>query len=209
VLRAAGALGCAVVVPVVWSADAAEPQVLAALREGGVAVLLRHASAPGTFDPPEFRLGDCGTQRNLDPSGREQARRIGAWFRAQGLAPAAVRSSPWCRCLDTARLAFGDVVQAWPALGSVRMAQDRDAQASELRRALAGVRAGGFEVWVTHQFTIGALVPASTASGEGVVLRAGADGDVPQVVGRLAPARARATAATAGRPALPIIKVLV
>ena len=52
-----------------------------ALQEGG-AVALRHAHAPGTGDPPEFRLGDCSTQRNLSSKGREQARRIGEQFQA-------------------------------------------------------------------------------------------------------------------------------
>src|SRR5689334_2974247 len=36
-----------------------------ALQGGGMVVLLRHAQAPGTGDPPGFRLGDCSTQRNL------------------------------------------------------------------------------------------------------------------------------------------------
>ena len=31
--------------------------------------------APGTFDPPGFKLGDCTTQRNLSETGREEARR--------------------------------------------------------------------------------------------------------------------------------------
>ena len=51
-----------------------------ALREGGTVVLLRHA--PATGDPPEFRLGDYSTQRNLSSEGREQARQIGARFTA-------------------------------------------------------------------------------------------------------------------------------
>ena len=58
-------------------------------------------------DPPGFRLGECATQRQLSETGREQAQRIGTWFSARGLAPAEVRSSAWCRCLDTATLAFG------------------------------------------------------------------------------------------------------
>jgi phosphohistidine phosphatase SixA len=84
------------------AAPATGDDVAALLRTGGAVVAFRHALAPGTFDPPEFRLGDCGTQRNLSDEGRAQARRIGAWFRDRSLAPARVRSSPWCRCLDTA-----------------------------------------------------------------------------------------------------------
>lgn len=172
-----------------WPALAADPAVLAALRAGGVVAAFRHALAPGTFDPPEFKLGDCSTQRNLNDEGRAQARRLGEWFRAQGMKPAAVRSSPWCRCVDTARLAFGDSeVQAWPALGSPRHSQlSEGEQVAALRRALAAVPAGRFEVWVSHQFTLSALVGQSTGSGEGLLLRAASDGGTPQLIGRLPP----------------------
>ncbi|WP_341649020.1 histidine phosphatase family protein [Thauera humireducens] len=47
---------------------------------------------------------DCATQRNLSAAGRDEARRIGERFRAQGIAAARVYASQWCRCLDTARL---------------------------------------------------------------------------------------------------------
>jgi phosphohistidine phosphatase SixA len=95
----------------------ASPQAEALIRQGGVVVVFRHADAPGTFDPPGFSLNDCSTQRNLGPQGRDQARQIGQWFAERGLKPQTVRSSPWCRCQDTARLAFG-TAEVWPALGS-------------------------------------------------------------------------------------------
>ena len=61
---------------------------------GSQVVLLRHALAPGTGDPASFTLGDCTTQRNLSEEGRAQARRIGARFRENGIASAAVFTSP-------------------------------------------------------------------------------------------------------------------
>lgn len=144
------------------------------LARGNVYALFRHAQAPGTFDPPGFRLEDCSTQRNLDDEGRAQARRLGEWFSSRGLAPAAVRSSPWCRCLDTARGAFGRAT-AWPALGSPSGLADteRRTRTTELRRALAQPQPGRFEVWVTHQFVIADLVGEATGSGAGVLLEAG------------------------------------
>ena len=96
---------------------AAHEDVAALLRQGNVVIAFRHALAPGTFDPPGFQPGVCSTQRNLSDEGRAQARRIGEWFKAAGLQPARVRSSPWCRCLDTATLAFGQA-EPWAALGS-------------------------------------------------------------------------------------------
>ena len=92
---------------------AAQPQtdeagLWAALRDGGHVALIRHALAPGTGDPAGFRVDDCATQRNLSPAGRAQARAIGERFRANGIDTAALFSSQWCRCLDTAReLALG------------------------------------------------------------------------------------------------------
>jgi Histidine phosphatase superfamily (branch 1) len=168
-------------------ASAAEVEPL--LRQGGVIIAFRHALAPGTFDPPEFRLGECRTQRNLSDGGRAQARRIGEWFTARGLKPARVRSSPWCRCIDTAQLAFGNA-EAWPALGSPRGATEATNAESlgALRTALAqaGRQRGRFEVWVTHMFVLSDLAATGSSSGEGLVLRAGADGAV-QVLARLAP----------------------
>ena len=163
-----------------------------ALREGGIVVALRHATAPGTFDPPGFKLGDCSTQRNLSEDGRAQARRIGAALRAQGLQPAAVRTSPWCRCVDTATLAFGaGSAEPWAALGSPQgnseatSAEHMDALRAALRRI--GTQRGRVEAWVTHMFVLAALVQENTASGEGLVLRSGDNGRV-QLLGRIAPA---------------------
>jgi hypothetical protein len=170
-----------------WPAGAADDQVAKLLREGGAVIAFRHALAPGTFDPPGFQPGVCSTQRNLSDEGRAQARRIGEWFGARGLKPARVRSSPWCRCLDTATLAFGSA-EPWAALGSPRGATESTNVQSlaELRRALALASTPGrpFEVWVTHMFVLSDLAGANTASGEGLVLRAdGAQGV--KVLGRL------------------------
>jgi phosphohistidine phosphatase SixA len=162
-------------------------EVAMLLREGGVVVAFRHALAPGTLDPPGFKPGVCSTQRNLDDEGRAQARRIGEWFKARSLQPAQVRCSPWCRCLDTATLAFGQA-EAWAALGSPRGAAEASNAESlaELRKALAAGMAqhGRFQAWVTHLFVLNDLVGANTASGEGLVLRADAGG-APQLLARL------------------------
>jgi hypothetical protein len=168
----------------------AQPDTVAALlRAGGALIAFRHALAPGTFDPPEFRLGDCSTQRNLDAVGREQARRIGQWFAARALVPRQVLSSPWCRCIDTAQLAFGGA-RVEPALGSPHgaPADERAASLRRLRAALAAARArpAGVEVWVTHMFVLADLTAEGSSPGEGLVLAPG-NGDGPaRVLARLA-----------------------
>lgn len=169
-----------------WPLLAAD-EVEALLRRGGVVIVFRHALAPGTFDPPGFRLGDCSTQRNLGEEGRAQARRLGQWFAARSLRPSRVRSSPWCRCLDTAQLAFGQA-EVWAALGSPVGAASGARTAA--RRALGleleslSRTPGRFEAWVTHMFVIADLTGQDSASGEGLVLQAAADG-TPRVLGRL------------------------
>lgn len=164
-----------------------EGDAAALLREGGVVLALRHALAPGTFDPAQFKLGDCSSQRNLNDEGRAQALRIGQWFKSRGLPPTRVRSSPWCRCVDTATLAFG-ATETWAALGSPQGASETTNAESlaALRRAVvqAGAQRGRFEVWVTHMFVLRDLVGTSTGSGDGLVLQADSSGNV-QVRARL------------------------
>ena len=156
-----------------WTAQDAGTDAL--LRQGGVVAVFRHALAPGTFDPPGFRLGDCSTQRNLNDEGRTQARRIGQWFKERQLQPHRVLSSPWCRCMDSATLAFG-AAQTWPALGSPHGAPETTGarHLRELRQALAtaSVHSGKFEVWFTHMFVQSDLANDSTRPGEALILRA-------------------------------------
>ena len=170
----------------VSGATPALDEALRRLRGGGVVVMFRHALAPGTFDPPEFQLGDCRTQRNLSAAGRVQAQRIGRWFARHGLTPESVRASPWCRCLDTATLAFG-TAQPWDALASPvgSQAPQRQARIQALQTSVRESTARpGFLVWVTHDFVVSDLSGSNAQSGEGLVLQANAAGDV-QIVARL------------------------
>src|SRR4029453_10826569 len=89
------------------SAVRATEAVWPPLRGPGRVIVLRHSYAPGGFDPPDSRLDDCSTQRNLDENGRAQARRVGEAFRQHGIAVGPVLSSPRRPRLDTGRRAFG------------------------------------------------------------------------------------------------------
>src|SRR3712207_523458 len=80
-------------------------ELLDRLRRGGLVMLMRHArTEPGTGDPPGFRHDDCSTQRNLDATGRAQARAIGERLRAERVPLGRVLTSRWCRCRETAEL---------------------------------------------------------------------------------------------------------
>ena len=168
------------------AAPGADDALWQKLRAGDVAVLMRHAATvPGIGDPPGFVLTQCATQRNLSERGRDDARRIGAAFRQHGVTPGAVWSSRWCRCLDTARLAFGRV-EPEPGLDSLFNADEDTAAAQlrSLRARLAARRDRTPLVLVTHDVNIRALTGLSLAQGEMVVLQL-RDGKL-EPVGRLA-----------------------
>lgn len=161
-----------------WADDAAWRQ----LSAGGCALLLRHAqTVPGIGDPPGFRLEDCATQRNLSEAGRAESRRLGEQFRRRGIAFDEVLSSRWCRCVDTARLAFPQQpVRVFEPLNSFFAdGSSREAQTRALRDYLAAQRRPRRIALVTHQVNIAALTGQSVAMGEGLVVAlGGAAGDV-------------------------------
>jgi len=169
-----------------WAAPDAQAteSIWEALHTPGAVVVLRHSFAPGGFDPPDARLDDCSTQRNLDEGGRAQATRIGEAFRRNGIAVGAVLSSPRCRCLDTARLAFGQV-ESWDVLqGALNDTERRRRLLAEIRERIAAHQGGPPLVLVTHGSVVTDLTGRSIRMGELVVLRRAADGSHP-VVGQL------------------------
>jgi phosphohistidine phosphatase SixA len=183
--RRACALGIALLPAAASTAGADEAAAWAALREGAI-VLFRHANAPGVGDPPQFKLGDCSTQRNLDESGRAQSRRLGERLKRESVPVRAVWTSQWCRTRETAELAALGPVREVPAFNSFfGERSDEPAQTAAARALLLGWRERGTLVVVTHQVNIGALTGEATASGEGIVLRA--KGGTLELVGRLRP----------------------
>lgn len=171
----------------VFAADSAdEASLWSALKSGGYIVLVRHAvTESGIGDPPGFRLGDCSTQRNLSAKGRAEAKRIGAAFRRREIPISDVQSSRWCRCIDTAQLAFGRVK---PAAMLDSMFNDATAsknkKVNEVLAAVARHNGPGNLVLVTHATNIQALTGVSPSSGEMVVTAL--DGPLKlKVIGRL------------------------
>lgn len=153
----------------------AEELVWDSLKDGGRVALIRHAEAPGTGDPPHFVLGECATQRNLSGGGKAQAARLGAAFRANGVSVSQVLTSGWCRCIETATLAFG-TAEIWPPLHSFfRDAGTEAAQTAAVRDRVAAWDGPGTLVMVTHQVNITALTDIFPAAGEIVVLAPAAE----------------------------------
>jgi broad specificity phosphatase PhoE len=137
----------------------AGPALAAALKQGGFVIYFRHAdTGPAVPEPPGFDLARCETQRNLNDDGREQAREIGAQFRRLELPVGGVLSSEFCRCWQTAELAFGRYEKTSDLTGVPRGPQWDDLRAQRsaaLRRLLSSSPAAGQNsVLVSHGFNL-------------------------------------------------------
>jgi broad specificity phosphatase PhoE len=145
----------------------------AQLRQGGNVLLMRHAQTEsGIGDPPNFRIGDCSTQRNLNDVGREQSRRVAAAVQREKIVLDEVRSSAWCRCVDTAELAFGRHT-VWSPINSFFQQDGRETQTQAVLQALQDFKAPRNLVLVTHQVNISALTGSFVAMGEMLLTRPG------------------------------------
>ena len=149
----------------------ANDNLISSLQEGNKIVFIRHALAPGNGDPENFILEDCSTQRNLNERGREQSKNIGNFFRNKNISVDKVLSSEWCRCKDTARLAF-DNFETFDALNSFydeRFAMNRSNQLKNLKVFINKWNSDSNLVIVTHYVVISALLNRGTSSGEMIV----------------------------------------
>ena len=147
------------------------------LRKGGQVVMIRHTlTESGVGDPEGFRLADCSTQRNLSEEGRSHAMRIGEAFRLYRIPVEEVRTSPWCRCVETASLAF-DKADILPALSNLYgRSENREKQVEELTKLVSEPRTGGNLVLVTHGSAILALTRIPVNMGEIMVITPQGDG---------------------------------
>ena len=165
----------------------ADDAMWAQLRTGGLVVFIRHADTdPGVGDPPGFRLDDCKTQRNLSAAGRDQARRLGEVLRRERVPVEQVLSSEWCRCRDTATLAF-ERYEPWTALNNLfGRVQNEPAQKRAMLERAGAYRGKGNLVLVTHGATIFPVAGVNPGTGELVVMRPAGAGRLERV-GRLRP----------------------
>ena len=170
-----------------WAPSASADEALwALLKGGGQVVLIRHAlTTPGVGDPEGMKITDCGTQRNLSDEGRSHARQLGEAFRQRGIAVGRLLSSPWCRSIDTAKLAFGKTPELTPALGNLfGRSEEADRQLANLRPLAGQKPANGNTVMLSHGSTILALTGVSPGTAEMVVLTPQGDGRF-KVAGRM------------------------
>ena len=141
------------------------------LKEGKKIVFIRHALAPGNGDPNNFDIKDCSTQRNLNDEGRAQSKRIGNFFEKNNIKIDKVLSSEWCRCKDTAKIAFGKF-ETFSALNSfyeTRFSKNKSKQMKDLREYISKWESDSNLIIVTHYVVILDILDRGTSSGEMII----------------------------------------
>ena len=141
------------------------------LKNEGKLIFIRHAYAPGGGDPNNFDINDCNTQRNLNYSGREQARNIGVFFKKNNIKIENIYSSEWCRCKETALIAFNkfEKKKFLNSFFSSKFTKNKDIQIRRLKKFIKDWDGDNNLIFVTHYVVINELLNYSSKSGEIVV----------------------------------------
>ena len=159
-----------ITLPLIVKADI-NKNLVKELKQGGKLVFIRHAYAPGSGDPDDFDIYDCTTQRNLNESGRKQAKKIGNFFKENDLSIFKVFSSEWCRCKDTAKLAFTnfETKDFLNSFFSAKFANNKDKQMLDLKNYVEKFKGDQNLIFVTHYVVISEALDYATSSGEIVI----------------------------------------
>ncbi len=141
------------------------------LKVGGKLIFIRHAYAPGGGDPENFNIYDCSTQRNLSESGRIQSRKIGNFFKENRIKIKDVYSSEWCRCKETASLAFKNfkTKSFLNSFFSSKFAHNKNEQIRDFQKFLSDWDKKTNIVFVTHYVVISEIFDYPSSSGEIVI----------------------------------------
>ena len=146
-------------------------KIINSLKEGRKLIFIRHAVAPGNGDPDNFDLKNCSTQRNLDEKGIRQSEKIGLFFKINKIKIDKVISSEWCRCKDTAKIAFKHF-ETFDGLNSFydkKFASNEDTQIKNLKKYIKGWESDKNLILVTHFVVISSILNVGTSSGEMII----------------------------------------
>jgi len=163
-----------------------------AMAGGGYVILMRHqATDPVAPDPALFDITDCTTQRNLSEQGKQAAQQMGEAFGKLGIQVGQVLTSPYCRCVETGKLAFdkGEPSELLSVFDRLPPLQ-KDERGAEIRKLLATPPAapGTNTVLITHTGTLLYSFGLDTQP-EGIihVFKPGPVAGLSQYVGRVEP----------------------
>ncbi len=149
----------------------ANENIVEILKKGGNIIFIRHAIAPGNGDPQNFDISKCSTQRNLSKDGKLQALKIGKFFKENDIKLTKVLSSEWCRCKDTAKIAFGnyETKNFLNSFYDERFLENKDKQILDFQKFIRNWNKTGNLVLVTHYVVISEILDLTTSSGEIVI----------------------------------------
>ena len=141
------------------------------LEEGGKLIFIRHAYAPGSGDPSNFNLNDCSTQRNLSNLGRDQSKKIRKFFKDNEIPIDLVISSEWCRCKETALIAFNrfETKTFLNSFYSEKFSENKKSQMENLKKYIENWNGDKNLVMVTHFVVITEALNYAPGSGEIVI----------------------------------------
>ena len=141
------------------------------LKQGGKLIFIRHAYAPGGGDPINFDISKCNTQRNLSNSGRKQADKIGSLFRSNNISIHKVYSSEWCRCKETALIAFNEfeTKNFLNSFFSSKFVQNKNSQIKSFKKFIKSWDSKKNLIFVTHYVFISEILGYAPSSGEIII----------------------------------------
>ena len=149
----------------------ANENIVEILKKEGNIIFIRHAIAPGNGDPQNFDISNCSTQRNLSEDGELQALKIGKFFKENDIKLTKVLSSEWCRCKDTAKIAFGnyETKNFLNSFYDERFSENKDKQILDFQKFIRNWNKSGNLVLVTHYVVISEILDLTTSSGEIII----------------------------------------
>lgn len=159
-----------------------EPLV-AALKQGGYTILLRHARTDRSFKEEIAAVpAERSAQRNLTDDGVKDAKLMGVVLRKYGIPIGEIVSSPMFRTRETAELAAGTPTTITMVLRTFPTTEETATLVA------ATPKPGTNRLLVTHHFVIEQLVPGirpgDVDESEAAVVRPTGDGKV-ELVGRI------------------------
>lgn len=83
-------------------------QLVPPLQKGGLILYIRHAATDHFQSDTDLSdFANCDLQRNLSEQGKRESTVMASAIRSLQIPVGEVLSSPYCRCVDTARIVFG------------------------------------------------------------------------------------------------------
>ena len=145
--------------------------IISELKKGGKLIFIRHAYAPGGGDPENFDIDNCATQRNLNDSGRMQSNKIGDFFKKNNIPLGKVFSSEWCRCKDTASIAFKkfETKSFLNSFFSEQFAKNKKNQINDFHKFIDEWDKNQNLIFITHYVVISEILNYAPSSGEIVI----------------------------------------